>query len=130
MVELDHNNLGQKLLQSWDWVYLYIPQIALHMVLINDVDGTSLVVQWVRLCTLNAGSPGLIPGRETRSHMHTATKSLHAATKKKKMMLHKKVKDLLSICLSKMSYKIHKLDCKPHKFKYFLYSVIYIIGIQ
>ena len=26
---------------------------------------TSLVVQWLRLCTLNAGSPGLTPGQES-----------------------------------------------------------------
>ena len=31
--------------------------------------GTSLVVQWLRLCTLEAGPPGSIPGQETRSHM-------------------------------------------------------------
>ena len=29
--------------------------------------GTSLVVQWLRLCPPNAGSPGSIPGRGTRS---------------------------------------------------------------
>ena len=29
----------------------------------------------------NAGGPGLIPGQGTRSHMHAATKSSHAATK-------------------------------------------------
>ena len=43
---------------------------------------TSLVVQWVRLHTPNAGGPGSIPGRGTRSHIHATTKSLHAATKK------------------------------------------------
>ena len=43
--------------------------------------GTSLVVQWVRLRTPNAGGLGSIPGQGTRSHMHAATKSLHAATK-------------------------------------------------
>ena len=43
--------------------------------------GTSLVVQWVRLLTPNAGGPGLIPVRGTRSHMQAATKSSHAATK-------------------------------------------------
>ena len=43
--------------------------------------GTSLVVQWVRLCAPNAGGPGLIPGQGTRSHMHAATKSSHATTK-------------------------------------------------
>ena len=34
--------------------------------------GTSLVVQWLRLRTTNAlpgHGPGLIPGRETRSHV-------------------------------------------------------------
>ena len=31
--------------------------------------GTSLVVQWLRLYTPNAGGPGLIPGLGTRSHM-------------------------------------------------------------
>ena len=28
-----------------------------------------LVVQWLRLCTPNAGGMGLIPGQRTRSHM-------------------------------------------------------------
>ena len=31
--------------------------------------GTSLVVQWLRLLTLNAGDPGSTPGQGTRSHM-------------------------------------------------------------
>ena len=31
--------------------------------------GTSLVAQWLGLCTPSAGSLGLIPGRGTRSHM-------------------------------------------------------------
>ena len=43
--------------------------------------GTSLVVQWVRLLTPNAGGLGSIPGRGTRSHMHAATKSSCTATK-------------------------------------------------
>ena len=43
--------------------------------------GTSLVAQWIRLRTPNAGSPGSIPGQGTRSHMHATTKSLHATTK-------------------------------------------------
>ena len=42
--------------------------------------GTSLVVQWLRLCTPNAGVPGSIPGQGTRSHM-LQLKVLHAATK-------------------------------------------------
>ena len=35
----------------------------------NASTGTSLVVQWLRLCTPNAGGPGSIPGQGTRSHM-------------------------------------------------------------
>ena len=31
--------------------------------------GTSLVVQWLRLHTPNAGDPGSIPGQGSRSHM-------------------------------------------------------------
>ena len=48
---------------------------------IISIKGTSLVVQWVRLHTPNAGGLGSIPGRGTRSHMDVATKSPHAATK-------------------------------------------------
>ena len=33
------------------------------------MSGTSLVVQWLRLHTPNAGGPGSIPGQGTRSHM-------------------------------------------------------------
>ena len=42
--------------------------------------GTFPVVQWLRLCTPNAGGPGSIPGQGIRSHMlqlkipHTVTK--------------------------------------------------------
>ena len=31
--------------------------------------GTSLVVQWLRHCTANAGDPGLIPGQGTRFYV-------------------------------------------------------------
>ena len=31
--------------------------------------GASMVVQWLKLCTHNAGGPGLIPGQGTRSLM-------------------------------------------------------------
>ena len=43
--------------------------------------GTSLAVQWIRLRAPNAGGLGSIPGQETRSHVHAATKSSHATTK-------------------------------------------------
>ena len=36
---------------------------------------------WSRLRAPNAGGPGSIPGRGTRSHTHAAAKTSHAATK-------------------------------------------------
>ena len=33
----------------------------------ETIQGTSLVVQWLRLCAPNAGGPGSIPGQGTRS---------------------------------------------------------------
>ena len=48
---------------------------------IDLLTGTSLVAQWLRLRAPNARGPGLIPGQGTRSHMHAAAKSSHAATK-------------------------------------------------
>ncbi|TEA38367.1 hypothetical protein DBR06_SOUSAS110238, partial [Sousa chinensis] len=47
----------------------------------------SLLVQWLRLRALNAGSPGSIPDQETRSHTpqlrvcRPQLKTPHAATK-------------------------------------------------
>ena len=41
--------------------------------------GTSLVIQWLRLCTPNTGGLGSIPGQGTRSHK-PQLKSLHAMT--------------------------------------------------
>ena len=42
--------------------------------------GNSLVVQWLKLHTPNAGGPGSIPGQGTRSRM-PQVKILHATTK-------------------------------------------------
>ena len=42
--------------------------------------GTSLGVQWLRLCSPSTGALGLIPGQGTRSSM-LELKILHAATK-------------------------------------------------
>ena len=53
----------------------------------NNMGGTSLVVQWLRLRAPNTGGPGSIPGQGTRSHMPQLRvfmpqlKTLHAATK-------------------------------------------------
>ncbi|TEA33197.1 hypothetical protein DBR06_SOUSAS8010046, partial [Sousa chinensis] len=45
----------------------------------RTLQGTSLVVQWLRLCAPNARGPGSIPGQGTRTHM-PQLKILHAAT--------------------------------------------------
>ena len=50
--------------------------------------GTSLGVQWLRLCTSKEGGLGMIPGLGTRSHM-LQLKSFNAATK---------IKDLIKCC--------------------------------
>ena len=36
---------------------------------LENISGTSLLVQWLRLCAPNAGGLGLIPGQGPRSHM-------------------------------------------------------------
>ena len=45
----------------------------------KDQVGTSLAVQWLRLCAPSAEASGLIPGQETGSHMLQLR--VHAATK-------------------------------------------------
>ena len=57
---------------------LFLTQIKSKM----GVPGTSLVVQQASLRAPNAGGLGSIPGQGTRTHMHAAAKSSHAATKK------------------------------------------------
>ena len=72
------------------WVLYKLSPWVLFIRLTNCVQNlsraTSLVVQWLRLCALNAEGPGSILSQGTRSHMpqlslHATTKSLHAATK-------------------------------------------------
>ena len=60
--------------------------------------GTSLVVQWLRLCAPNAGGPGLIPGQGTISHipqlrvrMLQLKKIPHAAIKTWSSQIKKKI---------------------------------------
>ena len=48
--------------------------------------GTALLVQWLRLCTPNAGDPGPIPDEGTRSHMQQLRVHSHAATRKSCML--------------------------------------------
>ena len=45
------------------------------------------MVQWLRLHAPNAGGPGSVPGQGTRSHMHAATKSPHAASKTRRSQI-------------------------------------------
>ena len=46
----------------------------------NPVLGTSLLVQWLRLCAPNAGGPGLIPSQGTKIPQ-AETQILCSATK-------------------------------------------------
>ena len=50
----------------------------------NDCQGTSQVVQWLRLCASNAGGMGLIPGQGTKI-LHV---TLCSQKKKKATVLH------------------------------------------
>ena len=60
---------------------------------------TSLVVQWLRLFTPNAGVLGLIPGQGTRSHILPLRLHMPQLKKKKKKMLGAAVKVL--VCCNK-----------------------------
>ena len=42
--------------------------LRLHYFFFNNRLGTSLVIQWLRLCTSNAGGMSSIPGQEQLSH--------------------------------------------------------------
>ena len=56
--------------------------------------GTSLEVQWLRLCTPNTGSPGSIPGQVTRFRMTQAWPKKRKEKKRKdKNKLHRETLD-------------------------------------
>ena len=61
--------------------------------------GTSLVVQWLRLCTSTEGSMGLIPGWELISHM------LHGEAKINKILISSLTKKKVSFL-----YKINMIS--------------------
>ena len=83
-------------------------------VLQKFLTGTSLVVQWLRLCALYAGGLGSIPGQATRSHMlklrvcmpkqkipYTATKTWHNQINKQilsEVPSLKPLRELLPLC--------------------------------
>ena len=72
-----------------------------------ESEGTSMVVQWLRLCPPNAGGPGSICGQGTRSHT-LQLKTSHATTK---------VED----CVPQL---------RPGAAKYFNYLCIYLFWLQ
>ena len=54
--------------------YLILTSVLTETRVKNLHVGTSLAVQWLRLCASTAGGTGLIPGWGTRYRMHAATK--------------------------------------------------------
>ena len=56
----------------------------------------------------NAGDAGSIPGQGTRSHMHAATKSSHAATKTRSNQKKKKKKSMLKYTVEKWAEGIYR----------------------
>ena len=71
--------------------------------------GTSLVVQWLRLRAPSAGGLGSIPGRGTRSHM-LQLKILHASTKNGHSQINKIIK-------KKKKKKMHRESSGKFNFK-------------
>ena len=86
-------------MESWGLLYLFL-RTQMYIFLVywkifrirslkekNCILGTSLLAQWLRLHTPNAGGPRSIPGRGIRSHMLQLgvhmwpLKTLHAATR-------------------------------------------------
>ena len=65
---------GQCLTESWyTWINWFVLGKQAHILILTQliirIIGTFLVVQWLELCTLNAGGPGSILGQGTRYHM-------------------------------------------------------------
>ena len=73
--------LSQKSSANLSWCSFEVDYTRLTFIFRNvsfkQYLGTSLVVQWIRLCVPNAGGSGLIPAQGTRLP-HAATKSSHA----------------------------------------------------
>ena len=88
--------IGRQILNHWTtrWVHkiLNFKQLCFKI-----FPGTSLVVQWLRLCTPNARGQGLIPGQRTRSHM-PQLKILHVSTKTRYIQINRySFKKILSV---------------------------------
>ena len=77
-------------------------RLNLSLPCMKSIRGTSLVVQWLRLCAPNAGDLGSIPGQGTRVHMlqtmpHVTMKNWHNQINKNFLILKKK---FIRACLS------------------------------
>ena len=75
--------------QSFQWLFRTdflqddcLDLLAVQGTLKSLLHGISLVVQWLRLRTHNAGGPGSIPGQGTRSHMQQLRQSAAKSIKK------------------------------------------------
>ena len=82
--------------------------------------GTSLVVQWLRLCTPNAGGLGSIPGWGTSSHMTQQKKIPHVASKNQHSQINKN--KCFEKCGQSVAFTMHQQACPApfHQFCLFL----------
>ena len=60
------------------------------------IKGTSLVVQWLRLCTFRAGDEGSIPGQGTRV-LHAGPHGQNEKTNQQKTKSRKKNKEVVTV---------------------------------
>jgi len=66
--------------------------------------GTSLVVQWLKLCASNARGLGLIPGQGTRSHMQQLRVCL---SQLKNLRLQQQILKILSVAIKTQQSQIN-----------------------
>ena len=68
--DTESKNLQGKNSQLKCFMFTFLSQHLIYKQSKKNQDiGTSLVVQWLRLCAPNARDLGSIPGRGTRSHL-------------------------------------------------------------
>ena len=72
--------------------------------------GTSLVVEWLRLCAPNSGGLGSIPGQGTTSHT-LQLKIQHATTKTWHSQINQSVNKYLDLCLLRNLGSFQLLCC-------------------
>ena len=77
--------------------------------------GTSLVVQWLKLCASNARGLGLIPGQGTRSHMQQLRVCL---SQLKNLRLQQQILKILSVAIKTQQSQINIYIYKNYETKY------------